>query len=286
MKSDNFHWHLCLQRFGEGGAAAGADSGGTAPVAGEQNGGDGPSFDEMLASNPRYQEEHERRSKERVDKAIKGRFKAQEEREGKLRGIFEVLGDKYGLQAGEDGSYDIDAMLNAVNGDESIYEDEALERGLSVEQLKAEKAKDREYQRLKAAEERRLEDEHKRQLFDKVAQQTAEAKKIYPGLDIDAELQNPQFQRLIWSGGVDVRTAYEVVHRDEIMTGAMAYATEETKAAVAANLAAGRGRPREGAAGGTPGVSMALDPRNLTKEQRKNLKQRVLGRGERFNPFG
>ena len=277
MNSDS-KWHLCLQRFGEGGeGSAGADAGGTAPVAGEQNDSGRQSFDDLL-KDPGYKADYD----QRVQKAIKGRFKTNEAEKAKLTPMLQMLGERYGIQAGEDGSYDVDALTQALQDDDMLYEQEALERGMSIEQLKESKARDRELERLQAAEKKRIADEQQRAAFDRVAQQTVQAKQVYPGLDIQQELKNPAFQRLVWGAGVDVRTAFEVVHRDEIMSGALKYAAQKTRSDVASTIAAGRARPVEGAAGGAVAVDNQMVPSKLTKEQRENIKMRAR-RGERIS---
>ena len=88
----------------------------------------------------------------------------------------------------------------------------------------------------------------------------AEAVKTrYPDFDLDRELENPQFARLL-NGGVEPKTAYEVVHHEEL-TGRAA-------------------RPQENGLG--PGSLAAVtkpDPRSLTRAERKLLRRRAA-RGE------
>ena len=77
-----------------------------------------------------------------------------------------------------------------------------------------------------------------------------------------------------------VRTAYESVHRDEIMGGAMQYAVQKTKQQMANAIQAGAQRPAENGAA-TAAAQSRIDPAKLTPEQRKDIRERVA-RGERI----
>ena len=81
----------------------------------------------------------------------------------------------------------------------------------------------------------------------------------YPEFDLDKELENPGFLRLL-NSGVEPKTAYEVVHHDEL-TGRAA-------------------RPQENGLGsGSLAAVTKPDPRSLTRAERKLLRRRAA-RGE------
>ena len=86
--------------------------------------------------------------------------------------------------------------------------------------------------------------------------QAREARALYPGLDLAVEAGEPRFLQLL-GAGVDVRTAYEVVHRDEILSGAMQYAARQAARKTAEDIRARGARPLEngatGSAGSAPG---------------------------------
>ena len=89
------------------------------------------------------------------------------------------------------------------------------------------------------------------------------AREKHPGFELEKELEDPTFARLI-ENGVDPGTAFEVVHKDD-------------RAGTAAEAAP---RPRENGLGRTdaPAVFRA-DPRLLTREERRQLRRRAA-RGE------
>ena len=115
--------------------------------------------------------------------------------------------------------------------------------------------------------------------WGEVHSQAEEARALYPDLDLMAELGNPEFDRLA-AAGVPVRTAYEVVHREEILGGAMAYAVRETTRKLSGAVMSGSARPQESGMGGPGAALHRLDPRSLSQRERQALRDRVM-RGER-----
>ena len=93
-------------------------------------------------------------------------------------------------------------------------------------------------------------------------------------------MENPAFGRLV-ANGVDARTAYEVIHRDEIQRGAMQYAVQRTKEQVAASMAANSRRPVENGNTATPASITKEDPSTWTAEDRREIRRRVQN-GERI----
>ena len=87
----------------------------------------------------------------------------------------------------------------------------------------------------------------------------------YPDFDLERELEDPGFARLL-ENGVEPRTAYEVVHHREL-------------AGRAARLAENAARPRETGLGAAPAVITRSDPRQLTRAERRQLRRRAA-RGE------
>lgn len=266
---------------GDGGASGGigADAGPVSGNPGTDNQEQEPqkaSFEQLLKSNPDYKAAYDAK----LTKALDGRFAKQktiEDRQKKLGPILDVLAGKYGLSRGEDG-YDLEALSKAIDEDKSYYEEEAMRRGMSVEELKRFKSLERENDQFRRTMEERERQEASQKAWGKVMQQAEEAKKVYPSLDIDAEMQDPGFGRLV-AAGVPVRTAYEVVHRDEIMGGAMQYTAQQMAQKISNAVAAGARRPNESGMGAWNSAETKIDPAKLTKEQRAEIRKRVL-RGE------
>ena len=101
---------------------------------------------------------------------------------------------------------------------------------------------------------------------------------MYPGADLAVELSNPSFGRLV-SNGVPARTAYEVLHQQEINAARTRMVAQAAQQQAVAGIQANGMRPQEGAANAGAGVPVQFDPRKLTRQQREEIRARVR-RGE------
>lgn len=203
--------------------------------------------------------------------------KEAEEKLGKLAPILESVAKKYGKDPA-----DIDGLLAAYNDDNSLYEEEAERRGVSVEVLKTIKGLERQRDQAQAANEQTAAQMRFQQHVQMLSQQAEQAKQVYPGLDLRAELANDTFRRLVSPDvGVDVRTAYEVVHRNELQNAMMQMATQKTQQQVVNSIQAGQRRPVENGVQRTPGLDVRDDPSKWTKQDRAEVRRRVRN-GERI----
>ena len=113
-----------------------------------------------------------------------------------------------------------------------------------------------------------------------LADQAADLIRYYPGFDEAVDGADPAFQAMV-AAGVPMRRAYEALHLEDLISGAMAYASRRTLERLAGAALAGQQRPEEnGLRTGQPATPV-FDPRSLTKEQAKALKDRVF-RGEKI----
>lgn len=115
-------------------------------------------------------------------------------------------------------------------------------------------------------------------LYNRWLGESEEASRIYPGFDLSRELHGERFKALLRSG-IDVRTAYEVVHRDEIIPAAMRSAVRDAEEKLAKTLATAALRPDESAGRGAPSFIGGVS--NLSRADRENIARRVA-RGERI----
>ena len=107
--------------------------------------------------------------------------------------------------------------------------------------------------------------------------QSAGVRELYPDFDLNKSLSDRRFFSLVYRG-IDLKTAYEITHRDEIISAAMAYAVREMKRRAAPNASAAR--PREGALSSSAGIPDA-GAKTLSRKQRGELIRRAE-RGERI----
>lgn len=271
-----------LQIFGEGGdGGAGAAPGG-APAEGqvaENTGVNVPDAGEQQQTAESWADVKKRYEKEYgedVSKAIKGRvknLKAAEAKAARMEAILQKMGPyMYEDVMGEDGVLDLDALEREANGDDRLIEERASKRGMSpdtlryVEGLEAEKAERDSYDN-----------------YMRLTAQAEKARELYPNLDLNTEMDNPEFARLI-RNNVPVDTAYFVVHKDELTAAMMQTAAQKNAEAMSNSIQAGQNRPRENGLGrqAAANTQRMFDPRNMTREERKQLRYRVEVLGEKI----
>ena len=150
------HYHLILNLFGEGGAAAGGE-GGTGVAEGVQDAAQATEvqtldraakFKELIKGE--YKDEFQRMMQDNLNRRFKETDELRRQNEA-VRPLLELMAGKYGVQDVSD----IEAIREAAEADDGYYEEEAAEKGLTVEQLKRFKAMERENAQLKEAAQER-----------------------------------------------------------------------------------------------------------------------------------
>lgn len=234
------------------------------------------SFDDLIKG--KYKSEYEAKIKESIDK----RFKNQTDNGqilDKLEPLFRTLQSRYGIE----GNLDVDQLVNALENDNSLYEQEAFQRGIDVETLKQLKKLEAENTMLKKNDALRLQSQKEQEQYNQMMVEANELKATYPGFDLDAEMQDPEFGRLL-AVGIPMRTAYEVKYKDQIMSNAMQYAVNRTASNLSASVQSGIKRPTENGSSSMASTASTgtLDPSKLTKKDFEDLKRRAE-RGERIS---
>ena len=112
-----------------------------------------------------------------------------------------------------------------------------------------------------------------RAAFAALERDADEVRAVYPEFDWQREVESGEFARLI-AAGVSPRTAYEVVHREEILRRAMAYAAQQTAQHTARSAAAGARRAAEN--GRRSAAVSRPDPRHLTSGELADIRRRVM----------
>lgn len=284
-----------LQLFADGAAAtggvAGADgaTGATAADAGQQPGEPAKTagtadagqeqtdpqktFDDLIKGQ--YKDQYNAS----VENIVKSRLKDTNQRLQSYEAaqpIFDILGQKYGVDP-----TDLAAITKAAQEDTSFYREEAMATGRDEKEI----AETRRMQRENAAFRRQLQQIQQQQAQQRTReqadqqvkawnQQAEQTKQLYPGFDLQKELKNEDFKRLLTTG-IDVRKAYEVVHMDEIQQGAMQFAAQKAAKDVADTVIAGANRPAENGTAAQGAVSTKIDVRKLTDEQIMEYRRRA-----------
>lgn len=281
-------WKLNLCLFGEGGegGAAGGDAGGM--TAGGETGGQTETIVTERTAEERAQAfeqlikgEYAQEFNARTQGIINTRFKETKNLQSQLdsmKPLMEALSTKYG-------ETDHKKLIAAIEADESFYQAAADEQGLSVEQYKKMRELERKAAAFDEAERQRQRVDSERQAYAVWDAQSEQLKQVYPGFDFAAECQNEatgqQFIKLL-GNGVDVKTAYEVLHKDELLSGAIQTAVNQTRQRTVQTIQARGMRPDENGLGGSVATQMKTkDPASMTKKERDELVRRAA-RGERI----
>lgn len=209
---------------------------------------------------------------ERVQGIIDKRFKETKNLEAQLERlspVIEILSSKYGVPTD-----DIDKLSKAIQDDDSYYEDEAAQKGLTVEQLKKFKKMERENAELKRAHEEFQRRQNADRIYADWIHQSEQVKQIYPSFDLNDEIQNPSFLKLLKSG-VDVKAAYQAVHMDDILGGAMQYTAQKIQQQTVNSIKARANRPTENGLSSQTGVVVKNDVSKLTAADRREIARRV-----------
>lgn len=217
-----------------------------------------------------------------VQGAVQDRFKNQADatkRLEKLAPMLEILRTRAGVESEDD-------LIKQIMDDDSLYEEEAEQKGMTVEGLKQFKAMEKELAERQAAEKQSLEESRMKEHFTKLVQQAEALKARIPDFDLKKELQNPEFLRMTGPDvNVPVEAAYFAIHHNEMMPQAIAYGIQRGVKQVSQTIQAAGRRPAEGAmrGSGAAAAPVTIDPRSLTRKQRDEMvRQARLGKHVTF----
>ena len=224
-----------------------------------------------------YKDQYNAKVQETVRRRLKGPMETVEKYNA-LQPILEILGKKHGVDTS-----DIEALTKAIEEDDSYFEAEALEKNLTVQQLKEIRRIERENADLKAQMEEQQRQENGKKLYAQWMQQADATKQVYPSFNLEIEMQNPTFVDLL-RANIDVRTAYEVAHKDEIIAGAMQFTAKTVESKLAKKVAANSARPSEN---GMSAQSASLTKSDVSQLSNQDIDEvyRRVARGERVT-FG
>ena len=285
--NETFLKHLDLQLFaegaGDGGTGADGAMGATGAAAMSQTeitDADGTTakvidrkaeFDKLIKGE--YKDLYDARVQDTIQKRLKGTKETVEKYEA-LAPTLEMMAKKYGVDAS-----DIEALNKAIEEDDAYYEEEALEKGLTVQQLKEIRKMERENADLKKQMEAQRNKENADKLVASWMEQSEQVKHIYPSFDLNAEMQNPKFVDLLRVPGVDVRTAYELTHKDEIIAGAMQFTAKTVEKKLTDKIIANGARPSENGMNSQSAAISKSDVSQLSKADILRIQKEVAQGG-------
>lgn len=225
-----------------------------------------PTFDELIEGE--YKEAFSEKMQNIIQNRIKN-IKGAEDNLKELEPALAILAEKYGIK----NINDIKALTEAITNDDALYEAEASERGIDVETLKHIKAIENQNKVFAEAMAEQERNTQNAKAWQEILKQAEAVKEIYPNFDIDYEMGNEDFGQLV-AVGVPVKTAFEVVHHDELQTKTMSAVANVTAKKVANSVKANRKRETEAQGSGST-VKIKRDPRSWSDEERDDIYTRV-----------
>ena len=221
-----------------------------------------------------YKDLYDARMQDTIQKRLKG-TKETVDKYNALTPTIELLAKKYGVDVNN-----VEALNKAIEEDDAYYEEEALEKGVTVEQLKEIRKMEKENAELKRQMQEKNARENQEKIYAQWMDQAKQAKLTYPSLEIRDEIKNPNFASLL-RAGIDVKTAYEVVHKDEIIPAAMQFTAKTVEQKLTNKIIAGGARPTENGISSQSATVVKSDVSQLSKADRAEIIRRVQ-RGEKI----
>ena len=221
-----------------------------------------------------YKDLYDQRMQDTIQKRLKG-TKETVDKYNSLSPTLELLGKKYGVDPN-----DTEALNKAIEEDDAYYEEEALEKGVTVQQLKEIRKMEKENAELKRRMQEEKAKEQGAKLYAQWMDQAEKAKGVYPSFDLRNEMQNPKFVDLL-RANIDVRTAYEVIHKDDIIPAAMQFTAKAVEQKLTKKIMANGARPTENGISSQSSVVTKSDVSQLSKADRQEIIRRVA-RGEKI----
>lgn len=205
----------------------------------------------------------------RTEKIVKARLKDANGLKATLNSqqpIMDILMDRYHAKDAND-------LLKALENDDLLYQEEADEKNMSVDQLRELKRLERRNKQLDREIEQERAEKRSREIYQNWLAEAEQVKQRYEAFDFQNEMQNPQFAQLVMSG-VPLKAAYETTHIDDFLNGAMAYTAKKVASAIAENIRKNGARPPEGGRSGA--VNSTPDYAKMSTEEIMGLLNKAI----------
>lgn len=185
----------------------------------------------------------------------------------KLSPALGLIAARYGIQAKEDGSYDADAIADAITNDDSYYEQKASDMGVDVETAKRIDKLEAENKRNAEQLQKQQRDQQLREHFMKMQQQANDVKSIMPDFNLQDAINDPEFMRLTSPEvGMSVKQAVWAMYGDKIQEQAVNAVAQRAKLDAANAIRSGI-RPKENGSS-TAAVQATPNLKTMNREER------------------
>lgn len=196
-----------------------------------------------------------------VQDAINHRFKNQQDLNAEIDDMNDSLTplyQKYDIEYG-----DFESLAEALGNDDSLFEAEAEERGMSVDELKYIKELEADQARNERVQRQYQQKQQGEQQYAAWMQQAQETQKAYPNFNLQTEVQNDSFLKLL-DAGLTVTQAYEATHAKDIIANAVGTTAEKVAKQTTDTIRSRGLRPQENGQSRRAGTIVKDDVSKLT----------------------
>lgn len=241
-------------------------------------------FSELVKSEA-YKQEAQEYFDSRIGRRL-AKYKGLEADNQAMRDIIDKVNLRYGVDPASD-TFLAD-FAAAVDKDTRLYEDEAANAGMTVDEFVKVKSAERIIAQNKAAEQNRLLNEMTQRHVQNLIQQAEAFKAKVPTFDIQTEMENPQFKKLVdppelGGVGLPVETAFHAFHHNEIMQATLANAVSRASVSAANAVQANLDRPQESGLNASRSAVTKLDPSKLKLEDFRKISEEFRRTGKKPN---
>ena len=196
-------------------------------------------------------------------------------------GEFEIRNSEFEMK--ENGANDVLDEKEEKNEMNSEVESDVLDDEASNEEEKENINEETEASTDSEESDLREREERLRNRISGWLKESGEVKEVYPDFDLRSELRSSKLFSQLILAGAPLKASYEIVHKDEIISGAMAYTADKVREQVVKNIEAKGRRPLENGISSESAVMTAIDVNALTaKDIHKILKQVENGASIKF----
>lgn len=235
-------------------------------------------FDQLLKDDPVMQQEFKRSASSAIKSRV-SRLNHQHKQElSQYAGLHDALSNIYGVS-------DLSELIKKVSSDDSLIERQAYDAGMSVDAFKLQRELDR---RERALNEREAQYVAQDEFNRKTAQWRSECEEledIYPGINFEDEIMDEENGKKLFDmlqNGIPFKTAYEVVHINDLINSRSQSAAAEASKSTIDRIRAQGLRPSENANNAQAPSASTVDVEKMTAQQMDELIKRA-SRGEKIS---
>lgn len=217
------------------------------------------SYQDLIKSDD-YKEEHKAYMDKTIGERLK-KYKGIEDDLGKHKALLDTVATKYGVSP--DAENFLEVLAEKIEADDSYYENYAMEHDISNEEARRIVTMERKAAQYDAQREQMEKQEQMRQQIMTLRQNAEKTKAQFPQFDLDTEMQDERFRRLVAANNGDTTAAFMACHYNEIISNTVQMASKQIQAQTAQAVASNKARPIENGISSTAPSVVQQDFRNM-----------------------